>query len=134
MPFRRSNEKASNRSPKQIWADWLDANEAGDVARASSCAVALTEAAPASFSAWFEAGLHAKARREWDRCVAYNSRALEVYGKPQAEEFGGANPSAWNLGIAARQLVTGVPLAGHGPPTASSAWTRVTGKSRATSA
>jgi hypothetical protein len=104
MPFRRSSQKPSSRSPKEIWADWMDANEAGDVARAGACAVALTEAAPASFHSWFEAGLYAKARREWDRCLAWNSRALELFGAPEAEEFGGANPAAWNLGIAATAL------------------------------
>jgi hypothetical protein len=45
MPFGRSSQTPSSRSPREIWADWMDANEAGDVARAGSCAVALTEAA-----------------------------------------------------------------------------------------
>ena len=82
----------------------MDANERGDVARAGACAVEMTEVAPASFHAWFEAGLHAKARREWDRCQAWNSKALELFGEREAQEFGGANPAAWNLGIAATAL------------------------------
>lgn len=104
MPFRRLSKQPSGPSPREIWADWLDANEKGDVTRAGSCAVALTEAAPTSFHSWFEAGLHAKARRDWDRCRAWNSRALELFGDPESEEFGGANPAAWNLGIAATAL------------------------------
>ena len=104
MPFRRSSHEGSSRSPKEIWADWMDANEAGDVARAGRCAVELTEAAPASFHSWFEAGLHAKARRDWDRCLAWNSQALELFGEAEGAEFGGASPAAWNLGIAATAL------------------------------
>lgn len=104
MPFKRSGQGGPGRSPKEIWADWMDANDAGDVARAGSCAVAMTEAAPASFHSWFEAGLHAKARRDWERSLTWNSRALELFGDEEAKEFGGANPAAWNLGIAATAL------------------------------
>jgi hypothetical protein len=82
----------------------MDANEAGDVARAGLNAVAMTEAAPGSFHSWFEAGLYAKARRDWVRSLTWNSRALELFGEGEAEEFGGSNPAAWNLGIAATAL------------------------------
>lgn len=82
----------------------MAANEAGDVARAEACAVALTEAVPNSFSSWFEAGLHAKARRDWHRCLSWNSRAVGLFGPAEADEFGGVNPAAWNLGIAATAI------------------------------
>jgi PAS domain-containing protein len=104
MPFRPSSPEGSGRLPREIWVDWMDANEAGDVERAGSCALEMTEAAPASFSSWFEAGLYAKARRDWGRCLAWNARALELSGEAEAEEFGGSNPAAWNLGIAATAL------------------------------
>jgi len=82
----------------------MDANAAGDVQRASACAEAMTEAAPEAFAAWFEAGLHAKARRDWPRCRTWNARAMELFGEAERQEFDGANPAAWNLGIAATAL------------------------------
>lgn len=82
----------------------MDANEAGDVERANACAEAMTQAAPEVFAAWFEAGLHAKARRDWPRCRAWNARAIELFGDAERQEFDGANPAAWNLGIAATAL------------------------------
>lgn len=82
----------------------MQANDAGDAARAGRCAAEMVEAAPASFLAWFEAGLHAKARRDWQRCLAWNAQALELFGPDEAQEFDGVNPAAWNLGIAATAL------------------------------
>jgi len=82
----------------------MEANAAGDARRASECAEAMTEAAPEVFDAWFEAGLHAKARRDWTRCRAWNARAMELFGEAQQQEFDGDNPAAWNLGIAATAL------------------------------
>lgn len=64
----------------------------------------MTRVAPDSFAAWFEAGLHAKARREWPRCAEWNKRAMELCGPEQVSEYGGVNPAAWNLGIAATAL------------------------------
>lgn len=57
--------------------------------------------APDSFRAWFEAGLHAKARRQWARCAEWNASAMGLFGAAEAEEFDGVNPAAWNLGVAA---------------------------------
>lgn len=104
MVFRNSRKKAAQRSPKQIWADWLAANEAGDATRAGECAAEMVAAVPGAYSSWFEAGLHAKARREWKQSAEWNTRALDLFGAAESKEFEGANPAAWNLGIAATVL------------------------------
>lgn len=92
------------RTPKDVWRDWMRANEAGDSEQAGRFAAEMTQVAPDSFAAWFEAGLHAKARREWPRCAEWNERAMELFGAAESREFGGVNPAAWNLGIAATAL------------------------------
>jgi hypothetical protein len=102
--FRGPRRRSAGRSPKAIWADWTEANKAGDADRAEACAEALIAVAPEEFATWFEAGLHAKARRQWERSAEWNERALDLFGPAQSEEFEGANPAAWNLGIAATAL------------------------------
>jgi len=92
------------RSPEQIWADWMAANTAEDLERAGACADEMTRAVPESFHAWYEAALHAKAVRDWTLCAARNKRALSLFTPVAAADFGGANPAAWNLGIAATAL------------------------------
>jgi len=89
------------RTPKQVWAEWMAANDEGDPDRAGLLAVEMTRVAPDSFFAWFEAGLHAKARRNWRQSADWSGRAMALFGGDQANEFDGANPAAWNLGIAA---------------------------------
>jgi hypothetical protein len=92
------------RGPEHVWADWMAANEVGDVGRAAALAAEMTQVAPDSFGAWFEAGLHAKARREWALCLEWNRRAVELFGDNEVREYDGVNPAAWNLGIAATAL------------------------------
>lgn len=89
------------RTPKQVWAEWMAANEQGDADRAGLLAAEMTRVAPGSFFAWYEAGLHAKARRDWSQSATWNERAMALFGEEVATEFGGDNPAAWNLGIAA---------------------------------
>lgn len=92
------------RSAQQVWAEWTAANESGDAATAGRLAREMTEVAPGSYHAWFEAGLHAKAVQDWAQCVAWNEQALPLFGPAEAEDFGGVDPAAWNLGIAATAL------------------------------
>jgi hypothetical protein len=82
----------------------MAANEANDRDRAGALAEEMTRSVPDSFHAWFEAGLHSKAVRDWPTCAGRNSRALDLFTPRIAEEFDGANPAAWNLGIAATAL------------------------------
>jgi hypothetical protein len=103
------------RSARVIWSEWVAANEADDRDRAGVLAEEMTRSVPDSFHAWFEAGLHSKAVRDWPTCAERNSRALDLFTAPIATEFDGANPAAWNLGIAATALGDW--------PTARRAWT-----------
>ena len=64
----------------------------------------MTRVVPDSFGAWFQAGLHSKARRDWQVSFERHRKADQLYGPLQAEEFEGDNPAAWNLGIAATAL------------------------------
>lgn len=57
-----------------------------------------------TYLAWFEAALESKARRDWPATAERNERALALFTEEDAREFGGANPAAWNLGIAATAL------------------------------
>lgn len=82
----------------------MAANDAGDADRAGELAAEMTQVAPDSFSSWFEAGLHAKARRNWSMSLEWNRRAVETFGELEASEYDGVNPAAWNLGIAATAL------------------------------
>jgi hypothetical protein len=92
------------RGPREIWSDWMAANEAGDRDRAGSLAEELTRSVPDSFHVWFEAGLHSKGVRDWTICAERNTRALDLFTPQIAEDFDGVNPAAWNLGIAATAL------------------------------
>lgn len=82
----------------------MAANESGDRARAGVCAEELTREAPESFHVWHEAALHAKAIRDWELCAMRNERAMALFTPEVAADFGGSNPAAWNLGIAATAL------------------------------
>ena len=82
----------------------MAANDAGDAERGGQLALEMTQVAPKSFFAWFEAGLHAKARHDWRRCMEWNRQAARLFGPDEAQEIGDANPAAWNLGIAATAL------------------------------
>jgi len=84
------------RTPKQVWAEWMAANDEGDLDRADLLAAEMTRVAPDSFFAWFEAGLHAKARRNWHQSADWSARAMALFGDDKAKEFDGANPAAWN--------------------------------------
>jgi hypothetical protein len=59
---------------------------------------------PDSYNVWFQAGLLSKALGEWTQSLERNARALELFTREDGEEFGGVNPAAWNLGIAATAL------------------------------
>jgi hypothetical protein len=102
--FGRENADSSGRTPALVWADWVAANEAGDAERAGHLAEEMTRVAPESFYSWFEAGLHAKARHDWVRCLEWNRRAATLFGPGEQQDFGGVNPAVWNLGIAATAL------------------------------
>lgn len=101
--FGRSH-RSSERTPAAVWRDWLRAKKSGDAGRAGELAAEMTRVAPDSFAAWFEAGLHAKARRAWRTCAEWNSRAMELCGPEKISEYGGVNPAAWNLRIAVTAL------------------------------
>lgn len=92
------------RGPRDVALEWQQADEAGDAERVGRLARELIGFLPDSFDAWFEAGMHSKARREWPDAAERNLRAMELYSDRQREEFGGQNPAAWNLGIAATAL------------------------------
>ncbi|MDQ0276567.1 hypothetical protein QO003_000870 [Arthrobacter silviterrae] len=64
----------------------------------------LLELTPMSFHSWFHAGLFSKARGNWPESLERNDRALELFTPQDAEAFDGANPAAWNLGIASTAL------------------------------
>jgi hypothetical protein len=89
---------------RQVWAEWMAANDANDPERAGQLAEEMTGIVADSFFAWFEAGLYSKARRNWRECADRNGRALALFGNAEAEEFGGANPAAWSLGLAATAM------------------------------
>lgn len=101
--FGRAGEPV-DRTPRAVWAEWMAANEAEDVEQAGLLAAEMTRVAPDSFWSWFEAGLHAKARRDWAACAARNARAAGLFGDAESEELEGVNPAAWNWGIAATAL------------------------------
>ena len=96
--------RSATRRPRQVWAEWRAADEAGDVARAEELAREATEVAPDTHRAWFDAALLSKARRDWPAALERNERALSVFTQRDALEFGGDKPAAWNLGIAATAL------------------------------
>jgi hypothetical protein len=93
-----------SRGPQDVAREWLEADEAGDTARLDLLVRELTELAPDSFEAWFEAAMHSKARCEWPDAVDRNRRAMALYSDRQRAEFRGENAPAWNLGIAATAL------------------------------
>ncbi|WP_437771713.1 tetratricopeptide repeat protein [Arthrobacter sp. KNU40] len=92
------------RRPQDVWSDWMAADEAGDADGAARLAAELVELTPKSYYSWFQAGLLSKARGNWRESVDRNRRALELFTAKDSEEFGGANPAAWNLGIASTAI------------------------------
>ncbi len=82
----------------------MDADDAGDTARAVAAAEQMLALAPDSSFVWFQAGLLSKALGRWDEAVARNARAVELFTPADAARFEGDNPAAWNLGIAATAL------------------------------
>ncbi|MER7247643.1 hypothetical protein [Kribbella sp. NPDC000426] len=96
--------RGGGRDPRQVAQEFAEAVQPGDAERAGRLAKELTEVLPRSFGAWFEAGMYSKARQEWADSAARNRRAAELITDAERREFGGANPAAWNLGIAATAL------------------------------
>jgi tetratricopeptide (TPR) repeat protein len=92
------------RSPRQVWADWQTADEAGDTAAAVALAEELLALTPDSSFSWFQAGLLSKALGNWEESAQRNKRAVELFTPRDAKAFDGDNPAAWNLGIAATAL------------------------------
>src|SRR5581483_3711102 len=88
------------RPPQLVWSEWLAADEAGDAAHAQELASEMLAVVPDSYFVWFQAGLLSKALGRWSDSATRNARAVELFTPKDAEEFGGANPAAWNLGIA----------------------------------
>lgn len=97
-PWRRSR---SARTAAEVWADWQAAE---DPKRANDFATELVTVAAQSYHAWFEAGLLSKALGRWRESAERNQQALELFDPSDANSFDGANPAAWNLGIAATAL------------------------------
>ncbi|WP_223980324.1 tetratricopeptide repeat protein [Arthrobacter sp. NicSoilB8] len=92
------------RTPHDVWSDWKAADEAGDAGLAAVLASELLELTPESYYSWFQAGLLSKALGNWPESLNRNTRALKLFTPKDAEEFNGANPAAWNLGIASTAL------------------------------
>lgn len=92
------------RRPHDVWSDWKAADDAGDAGLAAALASELLELTPKSYYSWFQAGLLSKALANWPESLDRNTRALDLFTKEDAEEFDGANPAAWNLGIASTAL------------------------------
>lgn len=92
------------RGPHEVWSDWRAADEAGDAGRAAALASELLELTPQSYYSWFQAGLLSKALGNWPESSERNAQALELFTAKDADEFNGANPAAWNLGIASTAL------------------------------
>jgi hypothetical protein len=82
----------------------MAADDAGDAGSAAALASELLELTPKSYYSWFQAGLLSKALGNWPESSERNARALELYTPKDADEFNGANPAAWNLGIASTAL------------------------------
>ncbi|SDK95156.1 hypothetical protein SAMN04487913_104212 [Arthrobacter sp. ok362] len=87
-----------------MWSDWKAADEAGDAGSAAAFASELLQLTPKSYFSWFQAGLLSKAFGNWPESSARNVQALELFTPKDADEFNGANPAAWNLGIASTAL------------------------------
>jgi hypothetical protein len=92
------------RKPQDVWSDWKAADEAGDADGAARLAAELLQLTPNSYYSWFQAGILSKARGNWPESAERNARAVQLFTSKDAEEFDGANPAAWNLGIASTAL------------------------------
>lgn len=104
MTGRTWSEFRKKRRPQDVWSDWKVADEAGDADRAAMLASELLQLTPKSYYSWFQAALLSKARGRWQESSERNARALELFTAKDAKEFDGANPAAWNLGIASTAL------------------------------
>jgi hypothetical protein len=91
---RRQGEDAD-----RLRAAYRVAADAGDQAEAERLAWAVVDADPSDRVFWFDLGLFAKRRRDWDGSARLNARALEG-ARPDRE----GDPAAWNMGIAATAL------------------------------
>jgi tetratricopeptide (TPR) repeat protein len=87
-----------------VWSDWKAADEVGDADRAAVLASELLELTPKSYYSWFQAGLLFKALGNWPESLDRNRQALELFTPKDARDFEGANPAAWNMGIASTAL------------------------------
>jgi len=76
----------------------MAANDEGDPDRAGLLAVEMTRVAPDSFFAWFEAGLHAKARRNWRQSADWSGRAMALFGGDQANRVRRREPGSLEPG------------------------------------
>jgi hypothetical protein len=94
----------TGRTAKAMWHEWKEADRVGDAAAAGRLASEMTAALPQFSAIWFEAGMYSKARGDWAESVARNQRAVDLFTAEDAAEYGGANPAAWNLGIAATAI------------------------------
>lgn len=96
--------RTSGRSPREVWAEWTAADEAGDTTAAVKLAEELLTLTPDSSFTWFHAGMLSKALGRWTESAVRNAKAVELFTAKDAEAFDGENPAAWNLGIAATAL------------------------------
>ncbi|HEX5936934.1 MAG TPA: tetratricopeptide repeat protein [Actinomycetota bacterium] len=94
----RSARKAFERA-REHCAKGADLLDRGELDAAEREYVAATELIPEMRPAWFDLGLIAKRRRDWDRMFDYNARAASL-----PSESGEEDPAWWNLGIAATAL------------------------------
>lgn len=93
------------RTAHEVWSEWKAADEAGDSSLATVLASELLELTPDSYYSWFQAGLLSKALGNWQESLERNAQALRLFTSKDAEEFNGANPAAWNMGIASTALL-----------------------------
>lgn len=104
MTMRKGRVFQLGRGPRDVWLDWTAADEAGDTEQAIRLASELLQLTPRSYFSWFHAGLLSKALGNWAESAERNAHAVELFTPKDAEDFGGVNPAAWNLGIAATAL------------------------------
>lgn len=102
MRFGRRTD--DGRSLREVRAAWSAADERGDTESALAAAARAVAVAPDSWVEWFDAGLLFKALQRWEESAAHNERAQALFTPKDANKMGGANPCAWNRGIAATAL------------------------------
>ena len=75
-----------------------------DLDAAKDCYLRAVEMDESLRGAWFDLGLIAKWRREWDDCLSYNRRAAAYPWVPWEGAEDTSDPAYWNAGIAATAL------------------------------